>query len=128
MVSNAAPQQSDTHVAAPPAGNPPPAQAAPAAAAPDAAARRAELQQVREQVVLVATRASVARASLENIRRSQAASGLGLRADITEAAALANTFIEGANSALNAGDAASARGFMEKAERQVEKIEKFLGR
>jgi serine/threonine-protein kinase len=115
---------------APVAQTPAPAQPAPAPAAPpaDAAAKRAALQQVREQVVMVATRASVARASLENIRRSQAASGLGLRADITEAVTLANTFIEGANSALNAGDAASARGFVEKAERQVEKVEKFLGR
>ena len=116
--------------AAPPQpGNAPPPAAAPAGpSAAEIAARRAELQQVREQLVMVAARASTARASLQTLERTQAASGLGLRADIREAATLANTFIEGANSALNAGDAASAKGFMEKAERQVEKIEKFLGR
>lgn len=77
---------------------------------------------------MVAARFSTARSSLQSIQRSQAASGLGMRGDITEAANLANTFLEGANSALTAGDAASARSFTEKAERQVEKIEKFLGR
>ena len=77
---------------------------------------------------MVSARASTARNSLQTLQRSQAASGLNLRADITEAASLASSYLEGANAALNAGDAASARSFTEKAERQVEKIEKFLGR
>ena len=68
------------------------------------------------------------RGTLQSLQRSQAASGLGLRADISEAATLANTFLDGAKSALQAGDAAAARGFTDKAERQVERIEKFLGR
>jgi eukaryotic-like serine/threonine-protein kinase len=116
--------------APPPAAStsPAPSPRPPAPAAPDAAATRAELQQVRESLVMVAARAATARNSLQTLQRSQAASGLNLRADIAEAATLAGTFIEGAQSALNAGDAASARSFTEKAERQVEKVEKFLGR
>ena len=38
------------------------------------------------------------------------------------------TYLEGSNSALNAGDAASAKSFLDKAERQIEKLEKFLNR
>lgn len=101
---------------------------APSGPPPAAAAQQAELQQVRESLVLVAARFATARSTLQSIQRSQAASGLGLRADIAEAATLAGTFLDGAKSALGAGDAASARGFTEKAERQIEKIEKFLGR
>jgi hypothetical protein len=77
---------------------------------------------------MVAARATTARNSLQTMQRSQAASGLNLRGDIVEAQSLAASFLDGAKSALEAGDAASARSFVEKAERQVEKIEKFLGR
>jgi serine/threonine-protein kinase len=77
---------------------------------------------------MMAARATTARNSLQTLQRTQAQSGLNLRADITEAASLTASFLEGATSALNAGEAAAARDFIEKAERQVEKIEKFLGR
>jgi len=38
------------------------------------------------------------------------------------------SYLEGSVNALNARDAASSRSFMEKAERQIEKLEKFPGR
>ncbi len=126
-----APAQAVASPQAAPAEQPPAAAPAPAPAGPSAAelaARRAELQQVREDLVRVTARFSAARGSLENMRRAQAASGLGLRADITEAASLAASFLEGGKAALDAGDAPSARDFTEKAERQVRTIEKFLGR
>ncbi len=108
---------------------PPPAAPAPSGPSEsEIAARRAELQQVREALVLLAARFNASSKSLQNIQRSQAASGLGMRADITEAASLAKSFLDGAHAALNADDAASARGLMEKAERQVATIERFLGR
>jgi hypothetical protein len=91
-------------------------------------ARRAELQEVREQLVMLGTRASAIRSSLQNLQRSQAAAGVGLRGDMTESASLMNTYLDGAKSALEAGDAASARAFMDKGERQIERLEKFLGR
>ena len=107
---------------------PPPAQQQAQPAVNDAAARRAELQQVREQLVMVASRAAAARNSLQNMQRSQAASGLGLRGDIVEAGTMMQSFLDGANAALTAGDAPAAKGLMEKAERQLDKVEKFLGR
>jgi len=74
------------------------------------------------------TRASGIRTSLQTLQRSQAASGLNLRGDMQDAAGLMNSYLEGANAALNAGDAPATKGFMDKAERQIEKLEKFLNR
>ena len=48
--------------------------------------------------------------------------------DMQEAASLMGTYMEGANAALNDGNAAQAKSFMDKAERQIEKLEKFLNR
>jgi serine/threonine-protein kinase len=91
-------------------------------------ARQAALQKVREDLVMLQTRAAGCRSGMQAIQRSQASSGMGLRGDMQEASSLMGSFLEGAVSALNAGDAASARGFMDKAERNIEKLEKFLGR
>jgi len=110
----------------------PPAQPTPAPAAqapaPAPAASRAELQETREQLVMLGARANGIHSSLQSLQRAQAAQGLNLRGDMVEAASLMDSFLQGANSALNAGDAASAKSFLEKAERQVERLEKFLGR
>jgi hypothetical protein len=90
-------------------------------------AKLAALQELREQLAMLATRAGSCNSGLRALSQQQAASGLALRGDITEAANLMNTYLEGARQALNAGDSGSVKRFMEKAERQVEKIEKFLG-
>ena len=59
---------------------------------------------------------------------TQAASGLNLRGDMQAAANLMNSYLDGADAALNAGDVAQAKSFLEKAEPQVQKLEKFLNR
>ncbi|MFB3827826.1 MAG: serine/threonine-protein kinase [Bryobacteraceae bacterium] len=136
---NVQPAPAQSTQPAPQQAAPPPAaapvqqqqQQAPAAAAAPAPApdtRRAELQQIREQVVMLTARAGAVRSSMQNIQRSQAASGLGTRRDMVEASSLMGSFLEGAAAALNAGDAASAKSFAEKAERQIEILEKWLGR
>jgi serine/threonine-protein kinase len=107
---------------------PPQAQQQPSSRPAADPAKQAELQKVREDLVMLQTRASVLRDSLQRLQQQQASSGLGLRGDMREASGLMNSYLEGAVSALNAGDSGSARGFMDKAERQIEKLEKFLGR
>jgi serine/threonine-protein kinase len=89
---------------------------------------RAELQQAREHLALLGVRASGIRTSLESLQRSQAASGMNLRGDMQQAATLMTTYLEGADAALNAGDVVQSRSFADKAERQVEKLEKFFNR
>jgi hypothetical protein len=64
--------------------------------------------------------------TLQNLQRSQAASGLSLRRDWIEAASLMDSFLQGSNDALSAGDAATARDLMAKAERQIERLESAL--
>ncbi len=89
---------------------------------------RAELQQVREHIAMLGVRASGVRTSLQSLQRSQAASGLNLRGDMQEASNLMTTYLNGADAALNAGDVEQSRSFADKAERQLEKLEKFLNR
>ena len=86
------------------------------------------MQEIRESVALVSVRASGVRTGLQSLQRSQAAHGFGLRTDMQAAAELMNTYLEGAEAALNARDVAQAKAFLEKAEPQVRKLEKFLGR
>jgi hypothetical protein len=64
--------------------------------------------------------------TLQNLQRSQAASGLGLRRDWVEAAGLMDAFLRGASDALTANDAAAARELMGKAEIQADKLDKAL--
>jgi serine/threonine-protein kinase len=106
---------------------PAPQPVAPPHAAP-AGPSRAELQEVRESIALVGVRAAGIRSSLQSLQRSQAASGLNLRGDMQAAANLMNSYLDGADAALNAGDVAQAKSFLEKAEPQVQKLEKFLNR
>ena len=89
---------------------------------------RAELQEVRESLALVDVRASGIRTSLQSLQRSQAASGMSLRGDMQAAANLMKTYLDGAEAALNAGDVAQAKVFLDKAEPQIQKLEKFLNR
>jgi hypothetical protein len=124
---SAAPQTPAQQVAAPPAqATPPPPQAAPVTAPP--APSRAELQETREQLVMLNARVTGIHTSLASLQRSQAAGGLNLRGDIQTAASLMDSFMQGANAALSAGDLPSAKSFLEKAEIQVERLEKFLNR
>ena len=44
------------------------------------------------------------------------------------AASMMNTYLEGADAALNANDPAEAKRFLEKAEPSIQKLEKFLNR
>ena len=108
-----------------PAAQTPPVQAPPQ---PDLSAQRAEMQKAREALVGLSARASSIHSTMDNLQRSQAASGLGLRGDWLQARTLMDSFLRGANDALAAGDAASAKDLMDKAERQVEKLEKALNK
>ncbi len=113
---------------APLEAQPRPQPPAPAPAPAPAAPSRAELQQIRERIVMLSARAGGIHSSLGTLQRSQAASGLNLRGDMQQAATLMDSYLQGAGAALNASDAASAKDFANKAEQQIEILEKFLNR
>jgi ribosomal protein S20 len=73
------------------------------------------------------TRAGSVQTGLQGLQRSQAASGLNLRADMQQARSLMNSYLKGATDAFNANDLASAKSLMDKAEAQIDKLENFLG-
>ena len=77
---------------------------------------------------MIGVRASGVRTSLQSLQRTQAASGMTMRGDIQDASNLMTTYLNGADAALNAGDVTQSRSFADKAERQLEKLEKFFNR
>jgi eukaryotic-like serine/threonine-protein kinase len=107
----------------------PTAQPAPKPADPQPATpARAELMAARERHAQLDARASGIRTSLQSLQRSQAASGLNLNARFTQPASLMDTYMKAASDALHDNDLASAKDFMDKAERQIEVLEKLLNR
>ena len=87
----------------------------------------AVLQELRERLVQLDARAGAVRTSLGNLKRSQEASGMSLRGDMAAAETRMNYLMDGANSALRAHDPAAAKKFLDSADTEVEKLEKFLG-
>ncbi|MBI4875661.1 MAG: serine/threonine protein kinase [Acidobacteria bacterium] len=117
--------------AAQPAPPPPPqptaATAPPAQRGPDPAVQ-AELRQLRERMMLQATRLNSSKAAIDNMRRVQAQSGLGMRQDVLTAMQRAEFYMDESEGSLKAGDPAAARKNLDSAEREIERLEKFLGR
>lgn len=89
-------------------------------------ARAAELNQVRNDYNQLAIRAATAKTGLQSLQNQMG--GLGLRADMREAAARADYLMQEAMTAIRSGDIENARRNIDLADRTVEKIEKFLGR
>jgi hypothetical protein len=79
-------------------------------------------------MMLLGGRAAAVAGSVDNLRRQQSASGLGLRPDMAAARASMDYTMGEAKAALASGDAATAKRSLDMAEQQVEKLEKFLGR
>ncbi len=128
-----APPQAPTPIQQPspvvrvPAPAAPPAPAPPAAAAPSGGPDRAALQEARERMILLSSRAGGVRGSLENLQREQSRSGLSLRGDMAAAAQRVQYLMGEASAALAAGNAAAAKRNLDQAEANLEKLEKFLG-
>ncbi len=101
-----------------------PAPSQPAQAAPDSAA----LAEVRERLRMMSSRANAANRTLKTLEAQQQASGLGLRGDISAAWDRASDALEEARAAVKAGDAAAAKAALDTAERDLDRLDKFLGR
>jgi eukaryotic-like serine/threonine-protein kinase len=120
-----APAAAQQQVVSQPSQPPAPQMAQPAQ---PAGPSRAEQMEFREHLAMLTTRAESARIGIDGIRRHQAASGLGLRGDIQEAVGMMNVYMTGAHEALRSSDLPAARSYANKAERQIEILEKFLNR
>ena len=79
-------------------------------------------------MVGLGARASTAKESVESLRRQQQSQGLNLRPDIGAALNRMEQYMNRADAALAARDPDAAARNMELAEREVDKLDKFLGR
>jgi polyhydroxyalkanoate synthesis regulator phasin len=101
------------------------AQSTPSAPAEDPKVAE-QLKEVRQQLDLLNVRADTVKGSLDALRRQQAASGLGLRADMANAAQRMEMFLSQTEKALRQRDADEAKKNLDSAEREVSKLENFL--
>ena len=90
-----------------------------------AAVTAAELD---ERLTLLASRAAGVSQSLEQLKASQAQSGLGLRRDMVGAEQRMGFNLRQSEERLGAGDRAGASRSMDLAEKAIEQLERFLGR
>jgi serine/threonine-protein kinase len=110
-----------------PAAPPPQSNASESAPAKPVPADAPQLQETETEVDQLSSRASAVSASLDGLRKQQAAQGLDLRGDMTAAEQRMQTNISKAQEAIQAQDATQAKRYMDLAEPDVEKLERFLG-
>jgi serine/threonine-protein kinase len=101
-----------------------PATQAPPGSAPSV--NMQELEDLRERMMLLATRANSVRGSLNSMRRQMG--GLNLNAEITTREQRMEAFMDQAEGALKANDAGRSKKSLDSAERVIEELEKRLGR
>jgi hypothetical protein len=104
-----------------------PAPVAPAAnakAQPDLEA----IEQAKERIVQLGTRAAAVKDSIDRLRAEQAASGLGLRQDIAATLGRMGVYMDEAEHALNTGDWKLSEKRADQAEKEITSLEEFTGR
>jgi hypothetical protein len=79
-------------------------------------------------MMLQGTRLTSAKGAIDNLRRVQAQSGLGMRQDVLTAQQRAEFYMDEAEAALKSGDPAAMRKALDSAEREIERLDTFLGR
>ena len=78
--------------------------------------------------MLLDTRANSVKGSLQTLQQQQAKSGLNLRGDIVTSQQRMEAYLNEAETAAKSGDPVAMKKYLASAEREIEKLEKFLGR
>ena len=126
---------------APPEPMPPPARPAarsetqaseppvsPPSRQPQQATDAAALGELRDQMMMLAARIGPVRSSIDNLRRSQQAAGLGLRNDIASAEQRLIYAMDEAEAAIGRGDVEAAKKYLNMSRLNLGTLDKFLGR
>ena len=98
------------------------------APAPQPAAPDTGVEEARDRLIQINARATAARRSIAQIRGQQEAQGLGMRSDIEAAEARLDGYLRAANSDTERGNGAAAIRDLDKADTELNTLEKFLGR
>jgi serine/threonine-protein kinase len=97
------------------------------AAAREAAAAK-ELEELEDRMTPLAGRANAVKDSVEHLRQQQERAGYSLRQDISASSSNMERYMDNADAALRARSPEAAKKYMDLAEREIEKLEKFFGR
>jgi eukaryotic-like serine/threonine-protein kinase len=96
--------------------------------AADAANGPADLNQLETEVDQLSNRAAAVNSSLDHLQQQQAAAGFGLRGDMVARQASMKTNLSKAEDAVQQKDAARAKRYVDLTGKDVEALERFLGR
>jgi serine/threonine-protein kinase len=102
--------------------------AAPPAPPVEPAVPPGEVREAQDRWMRLDARASSAFSGVQQLRSQQQAQGLVIRGDILGAMNRARQFLSQAHTALDSGDLPSATAYMNGADVEIARLEKFLGR
>jgi serine/threonine-protein kinase len=91
------------------------------------AAAAAQWEDLEKQFDQISTRANAVSSSLDTLQRQQASQGLNLRGDIAASQERLRTYVGKAQAAIQNQDPKNAQKYLNLAEPELERIEKFLG-
>jgi serine/threonine-protein kinase len=87
-----------------------------------------ELEELEDRMTPLTGRAGAVKDSVEHLRQQQESAGFSLRHDISASLSSMEQYMGKADAALNSRNAEAAKKYMDLAEREIEKLEKFFGR
>jgi len=86
-----------------------------------------ELAKLEDEADKLNVRASAASQSVDTLRKQQIAAGFNLRADIASSQERMQVYLSKGDAALKAQDVANAQKYFDLADKELDKLEKFLG-
>ena len=87
----------------------------------------AALREAKSVLMMLGNRAGTVKTSVDTIRQDQNRAGLNLRGDISTALRRMEFYLDEAEGAIRSGEVARAKSSLSSAEREIEKLENFLG-
>jgi len=110
----------------------PQARSQPVAAQPAAASapapNTAALEEESDRMGKLGVEANVIRGSLQTLENQQKSTGVGLRGDISASWKRMEYLLDQAEGAMKRQDASAAKKNLDAAEREIDRLDKFLGR
>jgi eukaryotic-like serine/threonine-protein kinase len=94
----------------------------------NAGASAAELEQQQDRFTEISARASSVDSGLARLRQQQEAEGLGLRHDMESADNRMQSYLRASDQDLRSSNAAAAQRDINRAEAELNTLEKFLGK
>jgi hypothetical protein len=94
---------------------------------PAAPAPAQELEALRDRMMKLAARVGAVQAKARRIEAEQRAQGLGMRSDVVSGISRMTFYMDEAEHALRSSNAAAARTALQRADMQVETLERILG-